>query len=603
MSLTVEQYEQKYFIANDFCINDIILISKSLKEQGFTTMEGKPDTKIYTRLTAIFISWLLSSKNEISDQEFIHLLDSYPEWIAVIQLSGFDSADHVLSILYNPQNEKLFNIHKLLLSYLPNSKAQINLLPFFQLAPDTLLSFFLTQLSEKNFLSMEANSYRNTLLNFKLPILDYKITPKDLNKIGNAWMFCSYADIENKHDIKRPLNKVIQQWLVSTLPKQRLILPSIKNNKSKKTILIIAEHMQANHALFRSYACWIQELKDSFEVNLLVEADKIDDASAKLFEKIHYLKFPINFEQTVKQIHDVAPDLIFYPSLGMCSWTIVLSNLRLARIQTIGLGHPATSMSDNIDYLIVADGTVNKQTRCSEKLVLIPRQQMSFPEAIPDCQIRVLKDTPTLKVAIASSSMKITYKFLLTLEKIQKLSKKRIEFHFFTGEVGVSLQKLSYELQQVLINVFCYPLSDYQSYMTNLGQCELLLETFPFGGTNSNIDALLLSIPIVCLNGDEPHSLIDKVIIDAAGLPSSLATDSIEAYISTAIKIIENIKYRKKMQKILSKNKIRDFLSAPGEKTPDNGFSKAIHWIIEHHDKIQLSDEKYWTEDERSKFN
>ena len=80
-------------------------------------------------------------------------------------------------------------------------------------------------------------------------------------------------------------------------------------------------------------------------------------------------------------------------------------------------------------------------------------------------------------------------------------------------------------------------------------------------------------MPIVCLNGNEPHSLIDKVIIEAAGLPSWLASNSQEDYINAAVKVIDNVKIRKNLQHILSKNKIRDYMSVPGTEIPDNGFA------------------------------
>jgi len=597
VSLVIEQYEQKCFLTQEFCLDDINLICHSLKQQGFTTTDGKPDIAAYTRLTTLFFSWLLSSKNELTESEFITFLDSYQEWSAIIQLGGFESSDHLLGIF----SETQINLQKLLASYLPHSKAQITLPPFFSVAPDILLSFFLTQLSAKTFLSEEADNFRKTLLSMELPKLDYDISPAILNKIGNAWMFCSYADIDNKHQVKQQLNCLIQGWLEKTLPTRKNKALIKKNITSKKSVLIVAEFMLANHALFRSYACWIQELKASFDVILLVDENMVDDPAASIFNRVHRLKMPVNYAKTVKIIQEISPDLIFYPSIGMCPWTITLSNMRLANIQAMGLGHPATSMNDKIDYLIVAEGTVNELTQCSEKIIVIPRQQMSFPEAIPDCQIKPIKNNSIFKIAIASSSMKITRKFLLTLKDIQLSCKKRVEFHFFTGEEGITLQKLSVEVQGILNNVFCYPIADYERYMTNLSQCELLLETFPFGGTNSNIDALLLGMPIVCLNGNEPHSLIDKVIIEAAGLPSWLASNSQEDYINAAVKVIDNVKIRKNLQHILSKNKIRDYLSVPGTEIPDNGFATAIEWLINNHETIKLNKKNYWIENDRVK--
>jgi predicted O-linked N-acetylglucosamine transferase (SPINDLY family) len=65
------------------------------------------------------------------------------------------------------------------------------------------------------------------------------------------------------------------------------------------------------------------------------------------------------------------PDIIYYPSIGMAIWVIAMASLRLAPIQVMTYGHPATSNSPYIDYgIIEADCCV--EDRFSEKMVTLP---------------------------------------------------------------------------------------------------------------------------------------------------------------------------------------------------------------------------------------
>lgn len=55
------------------------------------------------------------------------------------------------------------------------------------------------------------------------------------------------------------------------------------------------------------------------------------------------------FRTAVERIAATRPDMVYYPSIGMDPNIIALVNLRLAPIQIISLGHPATSNTDTID--------------------------------------------------------------------------------------------------------------------------------------------------------------------------------------------------------------------------------------------------------------
>ena len=66
------------------------------------------------------------------------------------------------------------------------------------------------------------------------------------------------------------------------------------------------------------------------------------------------------------------------PSIGMDLATIFVSNARFAPIQVIALGHPATTHSEFIEYVIVEDDYVGSESCFSETLLRLPKDALPY---------------------------------------------------------------------------------------------------------------------------------------------------------------------------------------------------------------------------------
>ena len=66
--------------------------------------------------------------------------------------------------------------------------------------------------------------------------------------------------------------------------------------------------------------------------------------------------------------------VLYMPSIGMDLTTIFASNTRLAPVQVIALGHPATTHSDFIEYVIVEDDYVGSEKCFSEQIIAFTKR-------------------------------------------------------------------------------------------------------------------------------------------------------------------------------------------------------------------------------------
>lgn len=314
----------------------------------------------------------------------------------------------------------------------------------------------------------------------------------------NIWMGCSYWDIPQRHQIKRKINSLI-----------RAHFKSIKEAEpgqisSKPRVAILVERYRSDHAMYRSYHARIAPLKEHFVTALFAAKGDTDDVSRK--DAHQFVQIPSatsEIEKAAKAVNDFQPDIILYPSLGMNIWTVCLANFRLAPVQVMGYGHPASAMSETIDYGFLSgffEGP-DYQAYCTEKLIPFYGERGHIT-LHPDLDSRLRSaelqaDSPVVRIAINSSLMKVSDRVLKACRMLQENSTRPLEFHFFPAHNrGFKLLAFYRKLLHVLgDNVVVHEPQPYPIYLKQLSDCHFAIGTFPFGGANTNVDAILLEQP------------------------------------------------------------------------------------------------------------
>ena len=190
---------------------------------------------------------------------------------------------------------------------------------------------------------------------------------------ADCYMHCSYVDEPDKHEIKRVINQKMIEVVRGLINVEECTRKTVR--KDRPTILMPLEWFGSHHAMFRCYTPAILELKQRFRVVALCRdsQEDVNDEARAIFDKCVLLPPDTTTIDTVaKAINAEEPDILYYPSIGMSPWYVALSNFRLAPIQVMAPGHPATTMSKCIDY-IVSDGDLFGDSQdYTEKLVPLP---------------------------------------------------------------------------------------------------------------------------------------------------------------------------------------------------------------------------------------
>ncbi|MBK8062978.1 MAG: hypothetical protein IPK29_01960 [Betaproteobacteria bacterium] len=585
---------------------ELLRILKRLKVggefAGHPTHEGAR-LRLYTRLASAITALLADPQFQLSQEGFDLLAVEHATFSAVFQASAFGNADHLLRQFGVPDEGDPNKLHfsspqtivKLLLAYSLDSELELDFENIFRAAPRLALPAFLGMLANIVVLSPEAHRRREKLLTLGPLFEQVELGEHMLAAVSDAYMYCSYATAESKHEIKRSFNKMMRRLIEKQI--EIPAMPAERRISERPTILVPIEWFTSLHAMYRCYAPSIRQLREKFRLVMIGRSSEMDAISKQLFDEVIEIDAGnVSLADIVGHIRRVAPDIIYYPSLGMATWWVALSTVRLAPIQVMTLGHPATSNSPEIDYVLVTE-TMPVDPGCfsetvfliSGDLAMVNRDDAVFPE--PE-----LRPSPALlRIAVPSMACKLNASFMASCRAIAARSERALEFHFFPNMVGMTWFQIRREIAKWLPNSVVHPRSDYNSYLQNLRNCDIHLSTFPFGGTNSNVDSMRLGLPMVTLEGLEVHSQTDSGMMRSVGVPDWLITYHPSEFERAALRLIGSDAERVAIAERLLETDIEGVFKDRPDSQYSRDFAAAVWNLYARHEEIQRSAVRYWT--------
>ena len=459
--------------------------------------------------------------------------------------------------------------------------------------PNILLPLMIGWLNQRAILTTRAEQNRGKLLASGHLVEGVEIDDSQIAPIVNAWMYSTYAESINKHSIKTSFNKLLSQRLVSAGITPCAPQPA---TSSKPKLLVIHERFREQHAMFRCYAPLISSLKPHFELIAMAEEIHIDTASDHIFDSFIKLgdgSKPIN--KLVEVISQLSPHMIYYPSLGMSHWTVMLAQLRLAPIQIMTHGHPATSMLPTIDYVYLNEADPTIATTVSEKILMggpVPSfaSHINLPETMPDLAVPTDRE---VRVAVNSKVMKLSHRLLTICRRLSDEATVPVKFSFFPGERGLYFDGISASIKAHLPEATVVPYVNYPTFLQEIAKCDLALAAFPFGNTNSTVDTCLLGLPTVAHFGHDSSSQTDALVIKTAGYPDWLVCNTDEAYFNTALELICDREKRLSVTKDLRHEEVRERLFS--QNSQNNGvtaFAELFKYAFENHQNMRESSQR-----------
>lgn len=342
--------------------------------------------------------------------------------------------------------------------------------------------------------------------------------------------------------------------------------------------------------MFRWYSPIIRELKKDHRIVLVSKPDDVDETSISLFDR--FVPVSNGVESLQEVLDSCCPDIVYYPSIGMRAWVIALANVRWAPLQIMSAGHPATTHIDSIDGVILGANLISKPSVFSENKLILEAKAGTLADYHRNLDMDVLSRAPcldetrSLRVAVPCISLKINSEFIRALKEIKTKSPVDIEYTFFPNESGLTHSAIKRRLVLAFPDASVEKRGSYMQYMKNLSSHDIALSPFPFGNASSLADCLILGIPAVVLDGDEPHSGSDRVVYHAANIDTNLICKSIDEYIDKALSLISSSILRAEEREKIKSSAVHD-LHKISDKPFAAEFCDALRWAEKNADLLR----------------
>jgi hypothetical protein len=514
------------------------------------------------------ISCLFSDKDFHFAPQSLTTLFTLQRWFATIFGStDFINADHIVRALNLAGKGNLNHLEvtpqdlpKFCLLYLPESEITLEIDTLWDANKYLAVSLGMALLSPRFLGSPAAHDKRETLLPWlteKLPEIE-SLDALPFGIMHDVYMHCSYADRADKHAIKGSINELIVRWLdqhnlyalntAAVTPKQG----------QKPIMLVVMEWFNAGHSIYRTHSRTLESAKELFHVIGMGLANATDAVGHAVFDEWIEIK-SASLQDQIAQIREVAKNnqaQVFYmPSVGMFPLTMMLANLRLAPVMAMALGHPATSYSKSMDYVVVEEDYVGDPNCFSEELLILPSDGMPYrPSGLASKtpEPPLIRENPeVVNICVASSSMKLNPAFLQTCKAISDRAKTPVKFHF---AVAFAQGMVYSQVKRVVENVLgdaaiVYSHRGYREYMEIVRRCDMFINPFPFGNTNGIIDCITAGLVGICKSGMEVNEHIDQGLFERFGMPNWLVTTDNEGYIKASIRLIDDHALRSQLRR------------------------------------------------------
>ncbi|MCB1782668.1 MAG: hypothetical protein KDI13_01605 [Alphaproteobacteria bacterium] len=553
--------------------------------------EKSPKAEGFCKLLAqIFLTCLTKTDIPFSDEDYERFIFLHEPMHDILFFAGMpDTSAHVQALLASEKKLSPLTQKKILmlLSLDHDQLAPVMKKILVKYRAPALESY----LGYTKCFTPQAHDNKVALIGFKSDFRSLPLTHDMMSKVIYPYFKISYIDAPQKHIIKRDLNKYVSDFLEHYKDKIPPSTPRDNSHLEKPVLLVFGEIINDGHAMFRSWASRMNAFREHFHVVLFGMDMKSDGDSIKTMCDEFHQGSLLEIHLVFQKIREINPDMIFYLSVGMSMSTVMLSNVRLAPVQVMALGHPATTYSSYIDAVIGREDYYTPEAFSNDTYIIEDSTvHHSPPVEITKKTLPVPQDGPPkerLRIMLCGMIMKLSAPFLQTVRQLTEELDVPFDVSVITSTKG--LDKLAFERYVQTLFPVCKVIeySTYQRYFELLQETDLILDPFPFGHSHTMIDGLLAGKPLISLRGDEPHGRTEWGILRNLGLADQFAAESLD-------------EYRKKF-KILSAQILsgkadffdpKDVYHNVFEKENTYSYADLLRWIYQNRETVRSRKEK-----------
>lgn len=244
--------------------------------------------------------------------------------------------------------------------------------------------------------------------------------------------------------------------------------------------------------------------------------------------------------EAAELIHADAVDILLELSGHTAENSLPVLKYRPAPVQMSGIGYMGSTGLEEVDYFLgdIYLDELPQESFC-EKILTMPHTHFCYTPFGPPPAPAV--DTPCLEKGYVTfgcfnNAAKLTEEMLAAWLKIMQLvpeSRLILKWKLFSSEEGRQYMKdklvnLGFDFSRIELRPFS------ATYLEEYREIDIALDTFPYVGGFTTLEALYMGVPVISLFGPRHGTRFGYSILANCGLGSLLA-DTFEEYIDKAV--------------------------------------------------------------------
>lgn len=303
------------------------------------------------------------------------------------------------------------------------------------------------------------------------------------------------------------------------------------------------------HAMFPIYygffACYNKEKFTVVGYQLNPDGDAHTQMIRNLADE-YYDIHALSFAEAAKKIRADGIDILVDLASHSSNTGLPILAYRPARVQISGLGSLCTAGIAAVDYYItdkIVDPPGMHDRYLVEKPLYMPAQfSYAGADDLPASAGTPCKEKGYIQFAVVQNYRKLNDEMLLAWKEIlrqvphSRLLLKSVSFYSksLLEEAQNRLKTLGFPLDRV----------DWEGatadYMERYLSFDIVLDTYPYTGGSTTLDALYMGCPVVSLYGERRNTRFGYSILHSAGL-DEMAVDNLDAYINRAVVLAHDV--------------------------------------------------------------
>lgn len=297
---------------------------------------------------------------------------------------------------------------------------------------------------------------------------------------------------------------------------------------------------------------WLEGLQDEgfrlFGYHTGSVTDAVTETAAALCER--FVQGPKSTEDWIAEIAADAPHVLIYPEIGMDPMAGRLGALRMAPVQYVSWGHPATSGYPTFDWYLSSEAMEPRDAEAaySERLVRLPGLSTAYtPLPASDSTLR-RADLGLRDEAVVYWCGQSLQKHLPQWDGLCARIARRVgdcQFAFLEAPAAPRLNTLFLERMRAAFaaeglkadrHIVLLPHLEPARFMAALGLSDVALDPIGWSGCNSLLEGLAHDLPFVTWPGETMRSRHGLAILQEMGVDEGIA-GSADDYVALAARL------------------------------------------------------------------